>query len=55
MDVISKKQGVKGGSVPADVTDCNDAADKERAPKGEQKNNFMIEYMTYDSNISSKS
>jgi hypothetical protein len=32
MDVISRKQGMKGGSVLAHVTDWNDAADEESAP-----------------------
>jgi hypothetical protein len=32
MDVISRKQGMKGGSVLAHVTDWNDAADEESTP-----------------------
>jgi hypothetical protein len=32
MDVISRKQEMKGGSVLAHVTDWNDAADEESAP-----------------------
>jgi hypothetical protein len=31
MDAISRNQGMKGGSVPAPVTDWNDEADEERA------------------------
>jgi hypothetical protein len=34
---ILRKQGKKGGSVLAHVTDMNDEADEESAPKGEQK------------------
>ena len=37
MDANSRKQGMKGGSVLAHVTDWNDEADEESAPKGEQK------------------
>jgi hypothetical protein len=37
MDVISRKQGMKGGSVLAHVTDWNDAADEESAPTGKTK------------------
>ena len=38
LDAISRKQGMKGGSVLAHVTDWNDDADEESAPKGAQKN-----------------
>jgi hypothetical protein len=37
LDAISRKQGMKGGSVLAHVTDWNDDADEESAPKREQK------------------
>jgi hypothetical protein len=37
LDVISRKQGMKGGSVPAHVTELSNAVDEESAPKGEQK------------------
>ena len=37
LEAISRKQGMKGGSVLAHVTDWNDAADEESAPTGEQK------------------
>jgi hypothetical protein len=32
LDAISRKQGMKEGSVLAHVTDWNDAADEESAP-----------------------
>ena len=34
---------MKGGSVPTHVTDWNNAADEESAPKGEQKNAKVTE------------
>jgi hypothetical protein len=37
LDAISRKQGMKRGSVLTHVTDLNDEADKESAPNGEQK------------------
>ena len=33
---------MKGGSVPAHVTDWNDEADEESAPTGEQKGDFSV-------------
>ncbi|MBO5753082.1 MAG: hypothetical protein J6S69_05225, partial [Proteobacteria bacterium] len=42
MDVISRKQGMKGGSVLAHVTDWNDAADEESAPFCRAKRYFLL-------------